>query len=66
MNLEVIRAVAYTVVTILLAIFLYAYIIRLYVKQKKGITDYEKYANLALKDNLEDELIEPRESKSSK
>lgn len=62
-SLEFIRAVAYVVSTILLVIFLYAYIVNMYVKQKKGIVDYEKYANLALKDNLDDEIIEPRETK---
>lgn len=62
-SLEFVRAVAYVVSTILLVIFLYAYIVSMYIKQKKGIVDYEKYAKLALKDNLDDEVIEPREKK---
>lgn len=62
-SLESIRAIAYFVATVLLVIFLYSYIVSMYVKQKKGIVDYERYADLALKDNLDDELIEPRENK---
>lgn len=62
-SLESIRAIAYFVATILLVVFLYSYIVSMYVKQKKGIVDYERYADLALKDNLDDELIEPRENK---
>ncbi|PAF44880.1 cytochrome c oxidase, cbb3-type, CcoQ subunit [Helicobacter sp. 11S02596-1] len=65
-SLEVIRAIAYVVATILLVIFLYAYIASMYINQRKGIVDYEKYANLALKDNLDDEVIEPRENKQNK
>ncbi|MDO7252425.1 cytochrome c oxidase, cbb3-type, CcoQ subunit [Helicobacter cappadocius] len=64
-SLESIRAIAYFVATILLVIFLYTYIVSMYVKQKKGIVDYERYADLALKDNLDDELIEPRENKQN-
>ncbi|PAF54526.1 cytochrome c oxidase, cbb3-type, CcoQ subunit [Helicobacter sp. 13S00482-2] len=62
-SLESIRAIAYFVVTVLLVVFLYAYIVSMYMKQKKGIVDYERYADLALKDNLDDEIIEPRENK---
>lgn len=50
----------YLSVTILLVVFLYGYIYHLYSSQKNGTRDYEKYANLALNDNLDDELIEPR------
>lgn len=54
------QKIIYLVVTILLVAFLYGYIYHLYSSQRKGIKDYEKYANLALNDNLDDELIEPR------
>ncbi|PAF42943.1 cytochrome c oxidase, cbb3-type, CcoQ subunit [Helicobacter sp. 11S03491-1] len=64
-SLESVRAIAYFVATILLVIFLYSYIVSMYIKQKKGIVDYEKYADLALKDGLNDELIEPREDKQN-
>lgn len=54
------QKIIYLVVTLLLVVFLYGYIYHLYSSQRKGIKDYEKYANLALNDNLDDELIEPR------
>lgn len=60
------QKIVYLVVTILLVCFLYGYVYYLYSAQRKGIRDYEKYANLALHDNLDDELIEPRERKSIK
>lgn len=55
----------YLAVTVLLVVILYRYIYYLYSSQRKGIRDYEKYANLALNDNLDDELVEPR-TKSTK
>ncbi|MCX2717156.1 cytochrome c oxidase, cbb3-type, CcoQ subunit [Helicobacter sp. MIT 21-1697] len=50
----------YLAVTLLLVVFLYGYVYHLYSSQAKGVKDYEKYANLALNDSLDDELIEPR------
>ncbi|WP_295698118.1 cytochrome c oxidase, cbb3-type, CcoQ subunit [uncultured Helicobacter sp.] len=50
----------YLIVTLLLVAFLYGYVYHLYSSQAKGVKDYEKYANLALNDNLDDEPIEPR------
>ncbi|MBZ7986971.1 cytochrome c oxidase, cbb3-type, CcoQ subunit [Campylobacter canadensis] len=43
-----------------LTIVLYAYIFHLYKTQKSGKKDYEKYANLALNDDLDSELLERR------
>lgn len=56
----------YLIVTLLLVAFLYGYVYHLYSSQAKGKRDYEKYANLALNDNLDDEPIEPRKQKSNK
>lgn len=56
----------YLVVTILLVIFLYGYFYHLYHSQAIGAKDYEKYADLALNDNLDDEPIEPRKQNSIK
>lgn len=56
----------YLVVTIALVVFLYGYVYHLYASQKKGVKDYEKYANLALNDNIDDELIEPRSNQKEK
>lgn len=54
------QKVIYLVVTLLLVAFLYGYVYHLYSSQRRGERDYEKYANLALHDNLDDELVEPR------
>lgn len=60
MDFNYIRGVAYFVVTALLLLFLYGYIYNLYARQRSGKEDYEKYSDLALKDNLDDELIDTR------
>lgn len=59
-ELEFVQGIAYFVVTILLVVFLYSYIFSMYKRQRNGEQDYERYANLALKDNLTDEPIEKR------
>ncbi|WP_104629403.1 cytochrome c oxidase, cbb3-type, CcoQ subunit [Helicobacter bizzozeronii] len=60
MDLDTLRGFAYVFFTILFTIFLYAYIVSMYVKDKKGITNYERYSQLALQDELNDAVIEPR------
>lgn len=58
--IEYIRVGAYFVVTLILIVFLYSYAISMWRRQKKGLHDYEKYGNLAVNDDLSDELVEPR------
>ncbi len=58
--IEYIRVGAYFVVTLILIVFLYSYAISMWRRQKKGLRDYEKYGNLAVNDDLSDELVEPR------
>ncbi|HIV48585.1 cytochrome c oxidase, cbb3-type, CcoQ subunit [uncultured Helicobacter sp.] len=58
--------VLYTLGTLGLVVFLYGYAYHMYFAQKRGERDYEKYADLALHDGLNDELIEPREAIQSK
>ncbi|MFC3847329.1 cytochrome c oxidase, cbb3-type, CcoQ subunit [Helicobacter baculiformis] len=65
MDLDTLRGFAYVFFTILFTLFLYAYIVSMYVKDKKGITNYERYSQLALQDELHDALIEPRPPLSS-
>ncbi|GMT38368.1 Cytochrome c oxidase, cbb3-type FixQ [Helicobacter bizzozeronii] len=60
MDLDTLRGFAYVFFTILFTLFLYAYIVSMYVKDKKGITNYERYSQLALQDELDDAVIEPR------
>jgi cytochrome c oxidase cbb3-type subunit 4 len=43
---------------------LYGYIYHLYSSEKKGTKDYEKYSNMALHDEITDELVEKKEEDS--
>ena len=61
MEIETIRelqAYGYAFASVFLAVIFYAYIYHLYTSKKKGGKDYEKYANMALNDSLEDTLVE--------
>jgi len=49
---------AFTFAVTVLAIIFYMYIYHLYTSKKKGGKDYEKYANMALNDELDDSLVE--------
>lgn len=60
------RAYIYFVVTILLVIFLYSYIYYMYSAQQSGKKDYEKYARLALDDDILDTPIEPKQTNKDK
>ena len=60
------RAYIYFVVTILLVIFLYSYIYYMYRVQRTGKKDYEKYARLALDDDILDTPIELRQTNKDK
>ena len=54
-NVEFLREVqvyAYVIVTGLLVVMLYSYIYHLYSGDKKGTTDYERNAKIALDDNI--------------
>lgn len=57
-TLEKIQAYGYYVLLFIMVFMLYGYIYHLYKSEKTGTRDYEKYANLALKDELDDELVE--------
>lgn len=59
-TLVALQKIVYLVVTLLLCVFLYLYIFKMYRDEKKGIRDYEKYSRLALDDSIEDEIIEKR------
>ncbi|MGX3010610.1 cytochrome c oxidase, cbb3-type, CcoQ subunit [Helicobacter sp. 23-1044] len=55
------RGWAYFLATIALVAFLYSYIFYMYKAQRTGAKDYEKYARLALDDNITDTPLESRE-----
>lgn len=60
------RGYIYFIVSILLVVFLYSYIYYMYKSQRMGVKDYEKYARLALDDNILDKPIESREDRREK
>ncbi|WP_104722333.1 cytochrome c oxidase, cbb3-type, CcoQ subunit [Helicobacter mesocricetorum] len=65
-TIRIIQGYAYWFITLLLVVLLYSYVYHLYKSQKTGKIDYEKYARLALDDNLDDDLIEIRNKKEGK
>ncbi|MBN2895987.1 MAG: cytochrome c oxidase, cbb3-type, CcoQ subunit [Campylobacterales bacterium] len=58
MDIGQIQAYAYFGFTAFLVMVLYGYIYHLYSSEKKGTRDYEKYANIALDDELTDKPVE--------
>lgn len=58
MDIGTIQAYAYFFFTAFLVVVLYAYIYHLYSSQRKGKRDYEKYGNIALHDEINDQPIE--------
>lgn len=57
------RGYLYFIATIALVVFLYSYIYYMYKAQRTGAKDYEKYARLALDDNILDTPIESRKGR---
>lgn len=60
------QAYGFFALTAFLVLMLYGYIYHLYSAEKKGTRDYEKYGNMALHDEITDELIEKKEGNSDK
>ncbi|CAM3525624.1 MULTISPECIES: cytochrome c oxidase, cbb3-type, CcoQ subunit [Helicobacter] len=65
-TIRIIQGYAYWFITILLVFLLYGYVFHLYKSQRSGKIDYEKYARLALDDDLNDALVEKRNNKDEK
>ena len=64
MTLGEFQAYGYFALTVFMVLMLYGYIYHLYSSEKKGTRDYEKYGNMALHDEITDELIEKKEENS--
>lgn len=62
MDLREIQGYAIIFMTIFLVIILYGYIVHLYRSEKKGERDYEKYAKIALDDDIDSLPIEKNPS----
>ncbi|MBL0687498.1 MAG: cytochrome c oxidase, cbb3-type, CcoQ subunit [Sulfurospirillum sp.] len=63
------QAYGYAFASVFFAGIFYAYVYYLYTSKKSGRKDYEKYANMALNDNLNDtpvEKIEPLQEEKQK
>lgn len=60
------QAYGYIFMVIFLAVGLYAYIYHLYKSQKDGKVDYEKYSDLALKDEIDTTPVESHIKKDKK
>ncbi|HHD83783.1 MAG TPA: cytochrome c oxidase, cbb3-type, CcoQ subunit [Campylobacteraceae bacterium] len=68
-TVHTIQATAYVILTGICVVLLYGYIYHLYSSEKKGTRDYEKYANIALDDELGSKPLEktsPWEKKKNK
>jgi cytochrome c oxidase cbb3-type subunit 4 len=54
------KAYFYIVMGGVLAVVLYGYIYHLYSSERKGENDYEKYANIALDDNIDSTPVQDK------
>ena len=57
-EIEQLRAYMFVIGTGVVMVLFYYYIIYLYRSEKKGEKDYEKYANLALDDELDSKILD--------
>ncbi len=58
MSLTEMQGYAFFFFTVFLVVILYGYILHLYRSEKKGERDYEKYAKMAIDDEITDKPIE--------
>lgn len=68
MDVNTFSAYGYFFLTVFLVVVLYSYIYHLYSSEKKGQRDYEKYADMALNDEITDQPVEEisKEEKENK
>ncbi|MCI6988882.1 MAG: cytochrome c oxidase, cbb3-type, CcoQ subunit [Campylobacter sp.] len=60
-----IQGVAFFIFVVVLCLVLYGYLFHLRRSEKTGERNYEKYANLALDDDISDKVLEPKVPYSS-
>ena len=58
MDIAVIQGYAYFGLVVFMVVILYSYIYHLYSSEKKGTKDFEKYGDIALKDEIDDAPVE--------
>lgn len=59
---EIFQGYGFFLLVMFLSIVLYAYLYHLYKVEKMGERNYEKYANLALNDDIDDSVLENKRS----
>ena len=59
---EIFQGYGFFSLVVFLVVVLYAYWFHLYRSEKKGERNYEKYADLALNDELDDRILENKRS----
>ncbi|MCX2683568.1 cytochrome c oxidase, cbb3-type, CcoQ subunit [Campylobacter sp. MIT 21-1685] len=59
---EIFQGYGFFILVVFLVIILYAYCFHLYRSERRGERDYEKYARLALDDDLDDSIVENKRS----
>jgi cytochrome c oxidase cbb3-type subunit 4 len=57
-TIQTLQAYGYVIATGLCSLLLYGYIYHLYSSEKKGTRNYEKYANIALDDEIDSRPLE--------
>jgi len=57
-DINTFSAYGYFFFTVFLVVILYGYIYHLYSSEKKGVRNYEKYADMALNDEVTDHPVE--------
>lgn len=65
MDIATFQAYGYFALTLFLVVALYGYIYHLYSSEKKGTRNYEKYGDIALNDELDDDPVDEMAVKQS-
>lgn len=65
-SIRVLQGYGYFFFVVFLVVVLYGYIFHLYRAEKTGTRNYEKYANIALNDNIDDTPVEEIETLDKK
>ncbi len=63
-TIRLMQGYGYFVMIVFLVFMLYGYIYHLYKSEKDGVKDYEKYAKMALNDDIDDLPVEEKDPQS--
>ena len=65
MTLGELSAYGYFILTVSLSLLFMGYVYHLYTAKKKGTKDYEQFGDIAVHDELTDELVEEKKEDSN-